>query len=179
MLKRDRMLLLIIACVLLFAQSCASGDTSSNTSIPAGDASSSEDQFALNADLESQISSAEEIWLSFGIEDYAIEVTIVSIWHLQTNRIQVHNGEVLTADAICQPSPTEGDSCEVQPFKAEDFTVSGLFRYARTEARRDGGEWTEIEFEPNYGFPNKIHYDNPGMFDEEFTLLVIVFEPIE
>lgn len=179
MRKRELLFPFLVACVFLFAQGCTSSSPDGNSAAPSGYEGTSDDQFTSNPDLEGQISSAENTWLSLGINDYLIEVTVVNVWNFQTHKIQVQNGDVLTASASCLPSPKVGEDCEVQPFEAVNFTVQGLFRYARTEARREGGVYTEIEFDPTYGFPMKIHYDNPTMVDEEFTLLVIVFEPFE
>jgi hypothetical protein len=179
MKTRKYFFLVILACVSLTIQGCTTRDATGNISSPPGDEVTSNDVFTMNPVLEEQITSAENTWLSLGINDYMIEVTAVDVWNFQTHKIQVQNGDVLTASASCLPSPKVGEDCEVQPFEAIHYTVQGLFRYARTEARRDGGVYTEIEFDPTYGFPMKIRYDNPQMVDEEFTLLVIVFEPLE
>lgn len=126
--------------------------------------------------LERSISANERKWGSQGITSYEIDVMRVSIWHLQNHHLVVRDGEIVEATATCQPAPLEFGKCEVDDFQAEDFTVEGLFRIARSQASIAGGQWTEIEFDEQYGFPTRIAYDSENAVDEEVAWRVMGFE---
>jgi hypothetical protein len=125
------------------------------------------------------IDKAEGEWQALGITSYRIEVMVASIWHAQTYKLTVREGEVVEESASCIPAPTESGVCEVQPFDAADYTVPGLFEYARSKAIFEGGKFTQITFDPNYSFPVKVFFDNPDIIDEESSWRVTTFEVLE
>jgi hypothetical protein len=125
----------------------------------------------------SELEEAERRWQERGIDDYQIEVLVVrSIWHAQSHVITVEDGIVTEQTADCIPAPAEIDGCEVEPFAAEDFTVSGLFAKARASADQ---EWVEIVYDPTYGFPVSISFNNPEIVDGDWSWGVTSFEPLE
>lgn len=127
--------------------------------------------------LSAKIDKAEQKWQEQGIQSYRIEVLYAkSTWHAQYHQIAVRNGEVVEESAYCIPAPAESGECEVEPFNAEDYTAPGLFSLARSEAQREQGQWTQIEFDPTYGFPSKISFDSPEAIDEELVWRVTAFE---
>lgn len=129
------------------------------------------------ASLTAQIDGAERKWQRQGIESYRLEVLYArSTWHAQYHQITVRSGEVVEESAHCIPAPAEAGECEVEPFNAEDYTVPGLFSLARSEVQRAQGQYTQIEFDPTYGFPGKISFDNPEAVDEELVWRVTTFE---
>ena len=130
-------------------------------------------------ELTAQIDEAEEKWQEQDIESYRIEVLSASIWHAQSHQITVRNGKVVEESASCIPAPTESGKCEVEPFNAEDYTVPGLFSLARSQAQIEQGQWTRITFDPTYGFPRQISFDNPKAVDEESTWRVKTFEVLK
>lgn len=126
--------------------------------------------------------SAENRWQSSNIDSYQIEVRVVnSIWHLQTHQITVENGVVTDAQATCDPAPFERGECEVRTFTPEDFTVTGLFDYARTVIERpdDDNLVIAIEYDPTNGVPTRISTDNTLMTDDDTLWQVISFEMLE
>jgi len=129
---------------------------------------------------EQQIGEAELLWQKSNIESYEIVVLHVhSIWSAQSHRITVRHGQVVASRAECIPAPMQMGECELQTFKASDYTVEGLFARARELAARAGGEFTRLEFDAVYGFPNLIAYDHPEVVDEDNSLRVTEFEVLD
>jgi hypothetical protein len=130
--------------------------------------------------LLAEIDQQEQKWLEKDIDSYRIVVSHVSsIWHAQTHEIVVSKGKVVEQSATCVPAPAESGECEVESFDPEDYTVAGLFALAHSLAEGDAGDWTEIEFDPTYGFPARIAYDHPEMVDEDSYWGVRSFEASE
>jgi hypothetical protein len=126
------------------------------------------------------IADQEQKWLEKHIDSYRIVVSHVSsVWHAQTQEITVRAGKVVDQSASCIPAPTENGKCEVQPFDAEEYTVPGLFELARSLALFDDGQWTEIEFDPTYGYPASMRYDHPEIVDEDSYWGVRSFEVLD
>jgi hypothetical protein len=129
---------------------------------------------------DAQIDQAEATWQQQGVDSYKIEVLVIrSIWHGQSHQITVVNGEVVSEYAECFPAPIEAGKCEVEDFNAEDYTIPGLFAIARSEAQIEEGQFTKIDFDPTYGFPSRISYDDPDVFDEDRSWKVVSFEVSE
>ena len=60
------------------------------------------------------IDQREQAWLEQNITAYRIEVLVVrSVWHAQSHRITIQNGQVESATAACIPAPTEAGRCEM------------------------------------------------------------------
>lgn len=132
---------------------------------------------AESARLEREIGRQEEIWRGQAPDSYQIEVLHVrSIWHAQTHALTVEAGQVRAADAWCTPAPAEGQECQVTDFEAGDYLVEGLFQTARRAAQYDGGRFTKIEYDPVYGFPTRIIFDNPDIYDEDALWRVTSFQ---
>ena len=147
-------ILLQASCWLLFLTSCITAPT-----------------------LSTQISDAEQKWLARNITSYQITVLhIQSIWHAQTNTITVRDGKVVDQKAKCIRAASEREACEAKPFEAEGFTVPGLFEIARARTEIEDGKWTKIEFDPNYGYPSIITYDNPNANDDDVRWSVEAFQ---
>ena len=81
--------------------------------------------------------------------------------------------------AFCIPAPFEAGKCTVQPFDVKDYTVAGLFSIARSQAEFAEGRWTKITFDPTYGFPSVIAYDNPQVYDDDTMWGVKSFEVLD
>ena len=101
---------------------------------------------------------------------------VQSIWHAETYSVTVRSGQVTEQSAFCIPAPFEAGKCTVQPFDAKDYTVPGLFAIARSQARIAEGKWTKITFDPIYGFPSVIAYDDPQVYDDDTMWGVKLFE---
>jgi hypothetical protein len=126
------------------------------------------------------IGDAEKKWQAQNVTRYRIQVMLVqSIWHAQSHTITVRDGKVTDQQASCVPAPFESGKCTVREYKAEDFTVPGLFATARAESKSDDGKWTTIVFDPTYGYPVRISYDHPDVVDEDHGWSVQSFEVLK
>src|SRR5581483_7550797 len=79
-----------------------------------------------------QIDAAEREWVATSIRSYTITVQDASFRHVQTNTITVENGSIFSQSATCMDAPAEPPPCKVDPFTAADYTVPGLFAWARS-----------------------------------------------
>jgi hypothetical protein len=130
--------------------------------------------------LLAEIAVQEYEWLEKDIDSYRIVVSHVrSIWHAQIHEIVVSEGKVVEQSASCIPAPVESGECQVESFDPEEYTVAGLFAVARSLAQYYDGDWTEIEFDPSYGYPISIAYDHPEIVDEDSYWGVRSFEVLE
>ncbi len=126
-----------------------------------------------------QLERAEQAWASQGITSYRIEVREVkSIWHAQTYTLTVEDSQITDVQASCIPAPSESGTCEVQAYEAEDYLVPGLFSRVRSELQGSQAEWVKITYDPTYGFPSAISFDDPKVLDEDWSLGVTSFEVI-
>ena len=126
------------------------------------------------------IDQREQVWQEQNITAYRIEVLIVrSVWHAQSHRITVRNGQVESATATCVPAPTEAGKCKVEDFNAADYTVAGLFREAHAQTQSEFAAWVTITYDPIYGFPQQISYNHPEMIDEDWSWRVTAFEVLK
>jgi hypothetical protein len=122
----------------------------------------------------------EQAWLEQNISNYRIEVLVVrSVWHAQSHRLTVRNGQVQEATADCIPAPTEAGTCEVEEFDPEEYTVAGLFRRAQAQMQSEYAQWVTIAYDPSYGFPQQISYNHPDIIDEDWSWRVTDFEALK
>ena len=97
-----------------------------------------------------------------------------SIWHLQTYLIEVSNGEVIHS-ATCIPAPLEGRTCKINAYDPNDYTIDGLFETVKWVLQSNHAKWARIEYDPDYGFPSLITFDNPNILDEDNQWIVEEF----
>ena len=130
--------------------------------------------------INKELDFSQVKWAAQDITSYKIVVLAVnSIWHAQTIKVEVLNNQVIDHSATCIPAPTEPDSCEIQPYNAEDFTVSGLFAHAIDMTGKQDKKWVEIKFQTKYGYPEQISFDDPEILDEDSTWRVTSFEVVK
>ncbi len=126
------------------------------------------------------VDQMEQAWLDQKITSYRIEVLVIhSIWHAQSHQITVRDNQIESATAACIPAPIEAGKCKVETFNAEDYTVAGLFRKARSEAQSHKATPTKITYDSTYHFPQQISYDDPKMVDEDWSWGVTAFEVLK
>jgi uncharacterized protein DUF6174 len=126
------------------------------------------------------VDQMEQTWREQNIASYRIEVLVVrSVWHAQSHQITIRNNQVESATASCIPAPTEGGTCQIEAFNAEDYTVPGLFVEAQVQTQSQQAAWTKITYDQTYGFPKQISYDNPEVIDEDWTWRVTAFEVLK
>lgn len=126
------------------------------------------------------IGQREQAWREHNITAYRIEVLVIrSIWHAQSYQITVRGGQVESSTAVCIPAPMEAGKCKVEEFNADDYTVAGLFRKAQAETQSEYAAWVTITYDPNYGFPQQIAYNNPKVIDGDWSWRVTAFEVLK
>lgn len=126
---------------------------------------------------KAELVEAEKTWTGENISSYQIEVLVVeSIWHAQSHTIIVQENAVIESSARCIPAPTELGTCEVEAFSAEKYTVPGLFVQAQSQLESQYAQWLKITYDPIFGFPHQISFDNPDMIDEDWSWRVTAFE---
>ncbi len=127
-----------------------------------------------------QVDQMQQAWLDHKITSYRIEVMVVnSIWHAQSHQITVRDNQIESATATCTTAPMEFEECKVKAFNAEDYTVAGLFRKARSEAESRESTPTKIIYDPTYHFPQHISYNNPQVRDGDWSWGVMAFEVLK
>lgn len=133
--------------------------------------------------LSAEITRGESKWQSQGVTSYVIEVSHMSAtWHYQTHTITVQDGEVVVSSAECVDAPMETAlemSCEVRTYDPMDYIVPGLFRLAWAHFENFPTQNLTIEFDPDYGYPTAIRYDDPNIQDDDQSWVVRHFETIE
>ncbi len=127
-----------------------------------------------------QVDQMERAWQDHKIASYRIEVMVInSIWHAQSHQITVRDNRVESATASCITAPMEFEKCQVKAFNAEDYTVAGLFRKARSEAGSHEGTPVNITYDSTYHFPKGISYSNPKVIDGDWSWGVTAFEVLK
>lgn len=128
----------------------------------------------------SQLDEAERQWQAQQIASYKIEVLeINSIWHAQYQSLTVENGVITEQTARCTPAPFEGQTCEVQPFDPEAFTVPGLFAKARAVTATADADSFTIRYDDTYFYPMQISFNDPEIVDEDWSWAVTSFEVLK
>ena len=126
------------------------------------------------------LDQAEQKWTGQNITNYRMEVLVVnSIWHAQSHQIIVQSNAVAESTARCIPAPGEAGTCEVRAYSAEEYTIPGLFAQARSQIQSQQAQWIKITYDPTYGFPSQISFDNPNIIDEDWTWRVTMFEALK
>jgi len=162
-IKNQPLAILLLASLVWIAVACNSGSTSASTS-----------------PSTTPLDQAEQKWTGQNITNYRIEVLVVnSIWHAQSHQINVQNNAVTESTARCIPAPIEAGTCEVRAYSAEEYTIPGLFAQARSQIQSQQAQWIKITYDPTYGFPNQISFDNPNIVDEDWTWRVTMFEALK
>jgi hypothetical protein len=142
-------------------------------------------QSAAKDRLLAEIDAAEARWQAQDITDYRIVVRSASAWHSQTDTITVQDGIVTEHSASCGASLLESDNtCEVESIDPQTHTVEGLFDEARELVNRAAsGEsfayqlgGLSFEFDPVYGYPNRVASSPPGVYDADWAWIVEGFE---
>ena len=120
---------------------------------------------------KNKIERAERKWNSKGISSYRIRVRVWGFWDQQEYTLIVRDGKVVDSSSSCVPDGSS-EPCCTACFEPEDFTVPGLFANARDKA-----SLSKITFDPYYGFPSTISYNNTAIADEEQEWNVLEFVP--
>ena len=126
---------------------------------------------------KAELVEAEKIWTGKNIPSYQIEVLVVeSTWHAQYHKITVRENAVVESSARCIPAPAELGTCEVKTYTVEKYTVSGLFAQAQSRLESEYAQWIKISYDPIYGFPSQISFNNPDIIDGDWAWRVTAFE---
>jgi hypothetical protein len=129
---------------------------------------------------KSQLTSNEKIWEKAGITNYQVSIQVVqSIWHLQIYNLTVKNGQVIASDTNCIPAPYEGRECIVKSFDPDEYTIPALFSLAEQRIKSKQSKWLKISYDPDFGFPTKISFNDPEILDDDWSYHVISFSKLD
>jgi hypothetical protein len=129
---------------------------------------------------KSQLTSGEKIWEESGINNYQISIQVVqSIWHLQIYNLTVEDGLVIDSSTSCIPAPYEGRECAIKTFDPDDFAIPALFSLAEQQIKSKQSKWLKIDYDPDFGFPTMITFNDPEILDEDWSYQVISFTKID
>ncbi len=129
---------------------------------------------------KSLITSGQKIWEETGINSYQISVQVIqNIWHLQIYNLTIENGLVIDSNTSCIPAPYEGRECTIKSFDPDEFTISALFSMAEHQINCQSSKWLKITYDPDYGFPNLISFNDPESLDEDWSYQVISFTKLD
>lgn len=125
--------------------------------------------------LLTQLDAGEAKWRSADVNNYRIVVvearsTIAP--STQAYTITVRGGQVVEMSATCRSG-----SCG-PTFKAEEYTVTGLFARARGAAGNAQLE-TRLTLDPMYGFPASLATAIRGSADASGSIQVEQFQPLQ
>ncbi len=129
---------------------------------------------------KSQLTSGEKLWKESGVNHYQISIQVVqSIWHLQIYNLTVENGLVINSSTSCIPAPYEGRECTIKSFDPDNFTIPALFSMAELQIKSQHSKWLKIEYDPDFGFPTLITFNDPDILDEDWSYQVISFTKLD
>ncbi len=129
---------------------------------------------------KSQLTRGEKTWEVTGINNYQISVQVIqSIWHLQIYNLTVENGLVIDSSTSCIPAPYEGRECVIKTYDPDDFTIPALFSLAEQQIKSKQSKWLKIEYDPDFGFPTMITFNDPDILDEDWSYQVISFSKLD
>jgi hypothetical protein len=129
---------------------------------------------------KSQLTRGEKIWEEAGIKNYQISIQVVqSIWHLQIHNLTIENGLVIDSSTSCIPAPFEGRECAIKTYDPDDFNIPALFSLAEQQIKSKQSKWLKIDYDPDFGFPDRISFNDPDSLDEDWSYQVISFKKID
>lgn len=129
---------------------------------------------------KSQLTTSEKLWKESGINHYQISIQVVqSIWHLQIYNLTVENGLVIDSSASCIPAPYEGRECTIKTYDPDDFAIPALFSMAEHQINSQSSKWLKVTYDPDYGFPDLISFNDPDSLDEDWSYQVISFTKLD
>jgi hypothetical protein len=127
-----------------------------------------------------QLSFENIKWNVRKIANYRIEVLVRgSTWHAQYYLLTVNNNVVVDSTSRCIVAPAENGKCQVNPYNADDYKVSGIFEKATSEIESDDINWLTIGYDPTYGFPKYISFFDPSVMDSDWLWAVTSFEELK
>ena len=138
------------------------------------------------------VGEAEKRWQVSNVVDYHIQVREVqSTWCYYEIDLEVRGGQVVTGTVTAYPGParscwnyTNGiiqEPVALSPDQAARWAVPGLFEIARQWEGVAGQKDMEVklEFDPQLGYPTRLHKDNIVAYDDDTGLQVLQFERVE
>ncbi len=83
------------------------------------------------------------------------------------------------SNASCIPAPYEGKECTIISFDPDEFTIPALFSMAELQSKSQPSKWLKVTYDPDYGFPDMISFNDPDILDEDWSYQVISFTEID
>jgi hypothetical protein len=137
------------------------------------------------------VGEAEKRWQASNVVDYHIQVREVqSTWCYYEIDLEVRGGQVVTGTVTAYPGPARNcwnytggviqEPVALSPDQAARWTVPGLLEIARQWEGLAGQKDMDVdlEFDPQLGYPIKLHKDNMVAYDDDTGLEVLQFEPV-
>ena len=170
-----------IFCLLLLFVACGSPETSTTAEsqtepVSAQDMTSSALTTAIAASAEppydpaallAELETAVSLWQSQAVGQYQVTVRHRrGSWNVQIFALTVENGRVVDSEHTCFPQ----QDCILQEVDPETLTIEALFETADAVIALNDPE-TEISFNPTYGYPNTVSYQDGIWTLEGFKLL--------
>ncbi len=121
------------------------------------------DPAVLRAELETAVAN----WESQEINRYQITVRHRQpTWSTQIITITVEDGMVVDSNHTCFPE----QDCIMQEIDPQTVTIAALFETAENVLDLNDPE-TEISFNPTYGYPNAIIYEDASWVTDTFRII--------
>lgn len=119
------------------------------------------------AALRNELETAVALWNSQEIERYQITVRHRQpTWSTQNITITVEDGVVVDSTHTCFPE----QNCIMKDVDPASVTIAALFDTAENVLTLNDPE-TDMSFNPTYGYPNSIIYEDASWVTDGFKLL--------
>ena len=64
-------------------------------------------------------------------------------------------------------------------FDPDEFTIPALFSMAEHQIKSQSSKWLKVTYDPDYGFPDLISFNDPDSLDEDWSYQVISFTKLD
>jgi hypothetical protein len=119
------------------------------------------------------------IWEQKRITDYSVTSRCLSMWQGASYHLIVQDSAVSSFTVTCINTPLSFEECKVAEEEPESFTVEGFFdRVANIESGTEK-EFLTVEYDPEFGYPAIISFNDPKSVDEEYSCMILEFQPGE
>ena len=117
--------------------------------------------------LLTELETAVSLWNSQEIQGYQVTVNYRQpTWNTQKILLTVEDGIIIDSEHSCFPK----EDCILQTVDPELLTIEALFQTVETVISLNDPE-TQINFNPTYGYPNAIIYEDASWVTDGFQLL--------
>lgn len=131
------------------------------------------------ADMKELIEISQDDWETLDIENYIMTFQFAGVWTMYEAQIRVENGYMEDIHIGCDLSIIPMDSC-ILPFgNLNELNIDMMFDAARQAVEHGDGKFAVIGFDETYHFPDVVSFNDPEIYDEEYSFHVIAFDVID